>query len=98
MMLNNDWITKDTAVQVMMDAECVLTELHKYLLDPNMQETASKAKSMLLRQIELLRGPAPSCYGLDDCSTSMLSTCPWRTSCGSEESLKVYRQRQNEQI
>lgn len=25
----------------------------------------------------------PPCFGLDDCSTLMLSTCPWRMDCGS---------------
>ena len=24
----------------------------------------------------------PSCFGDDDCSTLMLSTCPWRIDCG----------------
>lgn len=26
---------------------------------------------------------APSCFGLDDCSTQALSTCPYRMDCGS---------------
>ena len=26
---------------------------------------------------------APPCFGEDDCSTLMLSTCPWRIDCGS---------------
>ncbi len=25
----------------------------------------------------------PLCFGQDDCSTLMLSTCPWRMDCGS---------------
>ena len=25
----------------------------------------------------------PVCFGEDDCSTLMLSTCPWRMDCGS---------------
>jgi hypothetical protein len=34
------------------------------------------------QRIEEMRGPAPSCYGEDDCSTAALSTCPWRMTCG----------------
>ena len=37
----------------------------------------------ILTAIRLMRGqPAPVCFGEDDCSTSMLSTCPWRFDCG----------------
>jgi len=25
----------------------------------------------------------PPCFGEDDCSTLMLSTCPWRMDCGT---------------
>jgi len=25
----------------------------------------------------------PICFGDDDCSTQMLSTCPWRIDCGT---------------
>lgn len=25
----------------------------------------------------------PPCFGEDDCSTLMLSTCPWRMDCGN---------------
>jgi hypothetical protein len=33
--------------------------------------------------IRLKRGPEqPPCFGHDDCSTLMLSTCPWRMDCG----------------
>ena len=27
--------------------------------------------------------PAPPCFGEDDCSTLVLSTCPWRIDCGT---------------
>lgn len=27
--------------------------------------------------------PAPLCFGEDDCSTLVLSTCPWRIDCGT---------------
>jgi hypothetical protein len=26
----------------------------------------------------------PACFGDDDCSTIMLSRCPWRMDCGAE--------------
>lgn len=26
----------------------------------------------------------PLCFGQDDCSTMMLSVCPWRMDCGPE--------------
>ena len=29
-------------------------------------------------------GPPPGCFGNDDCSTSILSRCPWRIDCGAE--------------
>jgi hypothetical protein len=28
--------------------------------------------------------PPPVCFGEDDCSTMMLSRCPWRIDCGAE--------------
>jgi hypothetical protein len=33
-------------------------------------------------EIKNLRGQyAPVCWGEDDCSTTMLMTCPWRIDC-----------------
>lgn len=26
----------------------------------------------------------PVCWGMDDCSTSILVRCPWRIDCGTE--------------
>ena len=44
----------------------------------------SPERQQLLTAIRLKRmQPAPVCFGEDDCSTSMLSTCPWRMDCGS---------------
>ena len=35
-------------------------------------------------ELKQLRGEhAPSCWGEDDCSTSLLVRCPWRIDCGS---------------
>jgi hypothetical protein len=40
-------------------------------------------KQQLMAHIETLRDPTPPpCYGEDDCSTLMLSMCPWRMTCG----------------
>jgi len=37
----------------------------------------------LFEQIRKLRmNPPPPCFGEDDCSTLMLSMCPWRMDCG----------------
>lgn len=40
-------------------------------------------RKIILEEIRQRRGTeAPFCFGEDDCSTSMLSTCPWRMDCG----------------
>lgn len=37
----------------------------------------------MYHQIRQLRGNnPPPCFGDDDCSTMMLSMCPWRMDCG----------------
>lgn len=44
----------------------------------------SEERQQLLTAIRLMRmQPAPVCFGEDDCSTSILSRCPWRMDCGS---------------
>ena len=41
-------------------------------------------RKIIHEEIKVLRGKdAPVCWGEDDCSTAMLSTCPWRIDCGS---------------
>ena len=43
----------------------------------------SSERQKLLTVIRLMREqPAPVCFGEDDCSTSILSRCPWRIDCG----------------
>jgi hypothetical protein len=43
----------------------------------------SKERMKIHTLIRLKRGPEqPPCFGHDDCSTLMLSTCPWRMDCG----------------
>ncbi len=40
-------------------------------------------RKIIHEEIKSLRGNvAPSCHGEDDCSTAMLSMCPWRIDCG----------------
>jgi hypothetical protein len=45
----------------------------------------SVERQKILTTIRLMRDESyrPSCFGEDDCSTSMLSTCPWRMDCGT---------------
>jgi hypothetical protein len=34
--------------------------------------------------IEMRGNEPPVCWGQDDCSTSILSVCPWRIDCGDK--------------
>ena len=44
----------------------------------------SEERQQLLTFIRLKRvQPAPWCFGEDDCSTEILSMCPWRIDCGT---------------
>lgn len=45
----------------------------------------SAERQEILTMIRLKRNEAyrPVCFGEDDCSTNMLSRCPWRMDCGS---------------
>lgn len=43
--------------------------------------------SDLKTKIKQLRGTiSPPCWGDDDCSTQMLSSCPWSIDCGNMDS------------
>jgi hypothetical protein len=45
----------------------------------------SEERKVVHRQIIALRGTTiPGCHGHDDCSTSILSTCPFRIDCGND--------------
>lgn len=63
-----------------------MTELQDLLNQEAKLSNAGKGDSderqKILTVIRLKRGPAPWCFGEDDCSTNMLSTCPWRMDCG----------------
>ena len=83
-MNDNDWITKDTTVQVLLDAEAQISNfMYNNPGMPGYFDGLLNTRAMLHKQIEMLRGPAPVCYGEDDCSTEILSRCPWRMTCGS---------------
>ena len=45
----------------------------------------SEERKQIHTVIRLKRNEAqrPSCFGEDDCSTTMLSRCPWRIDCGT---------------
>jgi hypothetical protein len=63
-------------IQVLLDKEAELGNRRYYIL----------------QQIKAQRGTqAPPCWGMDDCSTLMLSQCPWRIDCGEHES-QVYQE------
>lgn len=54
------------------------------LLDKEAQ--LSNRRYHILQQIKALRGTEPPrCWGMDDCSTLMLTRCPWRNDCASHE-------------
>lgn len=81
-MIDDTWVNETTVIQVLLDAEAGISNV----IPGSNAKTAKELRvirATLHRQIECLRGPAPSCYGEDDCSTALLSTCPWRMTCGS---------------
>lgn len=82
-MINNDWVNGSTVIQVLLDAEAGISNtISRHSIQDDAEVELKTIRATLHRQIECLRGPAPSCYGEDDCSTAMLSTCPWRMTCG----------------
>jgi hypothetical protein len=61
-----------------------MTEIQT-LLDK--EANLSNRRYHILQQIKAQRGTKPPhCWGLDDCSTILLSQCPWRIDCGEHES------------
>ena len=83
-MINDDWVDSTTAVQVLLDVEAGISNtISRHKMPAAATNELKVIRATLHRQIECLRGPAPGCYGEDDCSTALLSTCPWRMTCGS---------------
>lgn len=69
-------MTKLTEMQALLNEEARLS---------NTGQGNSKERAELHTLIRLIRSdmPEPYCFGQDDCSTMMLSQCPWRMDCGS---------------
>jgi hypothetical protein len=83
-MIDDTWVNKTTVIQVLLDAEAGISNaMYGENISGDGVAMLNTVIATLHRQIECLRGPAPSCYGEDDCSTMILSTCPWRMTCGS---------------
>jgi hypothetical protein len=50
------------------------------------EASLANRRDLVHKQIKVLRGEQPPvCWGMDDCSTQMLSQCPWRIDCSSYE-------------
>lgn len=46
----------------------------------------SNRRQLILKQIKASRGDEPPrCWGMDDCSTNIMSQCPWRIDCDGHE-------------
>ena len=83
-MINDNWVNKDTPIQVLLDTEASISNVIScYKIQDEAAAELAVIRATVVRQIECLRDPAPSCYGADDCSTACLSMCPWRMTCGS---------------
>lgn len=66
-----------------------MTEIQT-LLDK--EANLSNRRYHILQQIKSIRGAEPPCcWGNDDCSTQVLSQCPWRIDCDSHEA-EAYQQ------
>jgi hypothetical protein len=62
-------------IQDLLDKEAMLS---------NTGKGDSKDRKQIHTIIRLKRmGPEPVCFGYDDCSTIILSMCPWRIDCGT---------------
>ena len=57
---------------------------HEAWLSNNGQGASTERKVVHRKIIELRGTTYPGCHGHDDCSTSILSTCPFRIDCGND--------------
>jgi hypothetical protein len=62
-----------TEIQQLLNREALLS---------NTGHGDSIERQELHTMIRLMRTDQPPCFGEDDCSTVMLSRCPWRMDCG----------------
>ena len=52
----------------------------------NKEANLANRRSLVHKQIIVLRGESPPvCWGMDDCSTNIMSQCPWRIDCDGYE-------------
>jgi hypothetical protein len=52
------------------------------------EASLANRRELVHKQIVVLRGTEPpACWGMDDCSTQIMSTCPWRIDCDSHEAV-----------
>jgi hypothetical protein len=50
------------------------------------EASLANRRDLVHKQIKVLRGiHPPVCWGNDDCSTNIMSQCPWRIDCDSHE-------------
>ncbi len=64
------------SIQILLDEEAWLS---------NNGQGDSEERMKIHTMIRLQRqAPPPSCFGEDDCSTTVLARCPWRMDCGAE--------------
>ena len=65
-----------THLQSLLNREAILS---------NEGKCDSEERQQLLTAIRFIRDDSqiPVCFGEDDCSTQMLSICPWRFDCGT---------------
>ena len=50
----------------------------------NQEASLGNLRDAVHREIKILRGTQPPrCWGNDDCSTNIMSQCPWRIDCDS---------------
>lgn len=62
-------------IQELLDAEAILC-------NTGHEESAERLKLHTLIRLSRNERYRPPCFGEDDCSTSILSTCAWRIDCG----------------
>lgn len=83
-MIDDNLVNATTVIQVLLGAEAGISNvMAQHSIQGDAATELTTVRATIHRQIECLRGPAPDCYGEDDCSTNILSMCPWRMTCGT---------------
>jgi len=73
-----------TLIQTLLNAEACIGNMLPCVTNDVDRVVGLRARNQVIVYIEKLRGDTPpGCYGEDDCSTQVLSMCPWRMTCGS---------------